>query len=257
MDRLFRIDFYPQEWLTQTGNLTPVERGVFIQIVALIYANRGPIENDPAWVGRVSNCSARLARSVIEALASKGSIHIDGLKITQRRCERELNMKRTHIELSSKGGRKSAEKRSVSNKNNGIGPTDSSDSVSSSTATATATATATVNKDTHTQAAEFAEQCQPVRLPEGWNPTINHENRCRSLGHSPDALAAAFRANAKAKGHINRDWDAAFDLWIVNEKKFTPHTKGARNDGQARKPSSGGEEGKRIAEKLRREAVDG
>ena len=33
MDRLFRIDFYPQDWLIDTARLTPEECGIFIQIV--------------------------------------------------------------------------------------------------------------------------------------------------------------------------------------------------------------------------------
>jgi uncharacterized protein YdaU (DUF1376 family) len=112
LDRLFRIDFYPQEWLTQTGDLTLEQRGVLITVCAMIYANRGPIKNDSAWIGRAANCSPRLARSIIAQLVELDSIQIQGSKITQRRCERELNIKRTHLENSAKGGRKAAENRS-------------------------------------------------------------------------------------------------------------------------------------------------
>jgi Protein of unknown function (DUF1376) len=83
MDRLFRIDFYPQDWLIQTNNMTPVQRGIFIQIVAMIYGNRGAIENDPAWIGRASNCSARLTRAVIQQLIDKGELQHQGSKITK------------------------------------------------------------------------------------------------------------------------------------------------------------------------------
>ena len=82
MDRLFGTDFYPQEWLVETGKLTPIERGIFIQIVSMIYANRDPIENDPAWIGGVSFCSPRMARSVINLFVKKASFRKDYIVIT-------------------------------------------------------------------------------------------------------------------------------------------------------------------------------
>lgn len=120
MDRVFRIDFYPAEWLVQTSNLSPGQRGIFIQIVAMIYANKGAIENDAYHIGRVSGCSSRFARSVIDQLASLGFIQFSGSKITQKRCELELNIMRTRHENSSKGGRTKAEKEAESKENNGL-----------------------------------------------------------------------------------------------------------------------------------------
>jgi len=141
MDRLFRIDFYPSEWLVQTGKMTVEQRGIFIQIVAMIYANRGPIENDPAWIGRAAGCSSRLARALIAQLLAAGSLQIKGSKITQKRCERELNMKRTHLESSAKGGRNKAEYERESNNNNTLASSGDAISLSSSTAIATPIAT--------------------------------------------------------------------------------------------------------------------
>jgi uncharacterized protein YdaU (DUF1376 family) len=65
MERLFRIDFYPQDWLVKTGGLTAEQCGVYIQIIALIYATRGPIQNDPHRIAGLLRCSSRLARRVI------------------------------------------------------------------------------------------------------------------------------------------------------------------------------------------------
>lgn len=102
MDRIFRVDFYPHEWLTLTGHQTPEQRGVFIQICAMIYAARGKIKNDPAHIGRVSGCSSRLARAIISDLVEGGDLIIQGDFITQKRCESELNLKRTLIESGAK-----------------------------------------------------------------------------------------------------------------------------------------------------------
>jgi uncharacterized protein YdaU (DUF1376 family) len=120
MDRLFRIDFYPSEWLVQTGKMTLMQRGIFVQVISMIYANRGPIENDAAWIGRASNCSSRMARSIIKQLVDSDALQISGGKLTQRRCERELDAKRIHLEHSAKGGRTSAENKALSNNNNGL-----------------------------------------------------------------------------------------------------------------------------------------
>ena len=125
--------------------MTLEQRGLFIQVVAMIYANRGAIDNDPAWIGRAANCSPRLARVIISQLVKSDSLQVQGSKITQKRCEHELNMKRTHLELSAKGGRKKAENSSIDIENKDLTSTDYDVSVSSSTATAIATATPYLN----------------------------------------------------------------------------------------------------------------
>ena len=120
LERVFRVDFYPHDWLTQTSRMTLEQRGVFIQICAMIYANKGAIENDPAWIGNLANCSPRLARSIINQLVADGSLQFQGSKISQKRCENVLKTKRTHFENSAKGGRKSSEIRGEFNENNDI-----------------------------------------------------------------------------------------------------------------------------------------
>lgn len=136
MDRLFRVDFYPQEWIIDTAMLTPDERGIYIQIVMMIYSNRGPIPFDEKHLANICNCSKRMVRSIIKILHEKGFIQFSGEKITQKRAEYELNLKRTHLELSSKGGRTKAENDSKNNKNKPLAPTEPQKSVPSSTATA-------------------------------------------------------------------------------------------------------------------------
>lgn len=118
MDRIFRIDFFPHEWLTGTSMLTPEERGIYIQIVMLMYVKRGPIQNDAKWIGRVSNCSTRLAAATIQKLVDAEKISIiEGNLLTQKRVETVVYNIKKHAEKSVKAGRKSAELRSENNKN--------------------------------------------------------------------------------------------------------------------------------------------
>lgn len=131
MDRIFRIDFYPHDWIIDTSRLTLEERGLYIQIIALIYSNRGAIDNNPQWIAGVSGCSVRAAKSIIKKLNEKGFIQFSGEKITQKRAENELKSKRAHLENSAKGGRKRAENEAEYNKNKDIASSDCIESLSS------------------------------------------------------------------------------------------------------------------------------
>lgn len=169
LDRLFRIDFYPQDWLIDTARLTPEERGVFVQIVMMIYANRGPIINDEKHLANLCGCSIRLVRSIIIRLNEKNFIQISGSKIGQKRAESELKMKRNHLESSSKGGRTSSENlrklhenEGDVNENNNLESSDPLKSLGSSTATATATATPPPEEDA--DAALSAREVRPYVL---------------------------------------------------------------------------------------------
>lgn len=121
IERVFRIDFYPTEWLVHTAHMTPEERGIFITIVALIYSNRGRIESDFSHIANLSNCSKRLARAIVDKLVHKDDLQIDSTgKIGQKRAESELNKKRIHLENSANGGRTKAENERRTNENNNL-----------------------------------------------------------------------------------------------------------------------------------------
>lgn len=138
MDRLFRIDFYPQDWIAKTGDLTPEECGVYIQIIAMIYAHQGPIFYDAETLSRkLKSCSVRLLKSIVQRLIDKHKITLRDGKIGQGRAEYELNSKRTHLELSANGGRTKAENARQINKNKDLASTETPIPVASSTATAT------------------------------------------------------------------------------------------------------------------------
>lgn len=109
MDRLFRVDFYPQEWLVDTAKLPPDERGLYIQVVALIYAGRGPIIYDAAWIAGLSGCSVRMCKALVDKLVDKRFLSLENGHLSQKRAVRELAEKQYHLQNSSKGGRKQAE----------------------------------------------------------------------------------------------------------------------------------------------------
>lgn len=105
IDRLFRIDFYPQDWIIDTMRMENIDRGIFIQIICLIYSNRGPVLNDPKWIAGVSNVSVAVAKNSIKRMVLGGFLQETEGKLTQKRTENELKLKQNHLEISAKGGR--------------------------------------------------------------------------------------------------------------------------------------------------------
>lgn len=106
LDRLFRFDMYPHDWLIDTASIDAEECGVYIQIVMLIYAKRSSIPNDPSEIARrLRGLSTRRCRTLVDNLLKSGFLTLtsDG-ELTQKRAESELVSKLAHLERSSNGG---------------------------------------------------------------------------------------------------------------------------------------------------------
>lgn len=106
-----------------SGHLTAEEVGVYAIILDMIY-DRGPIPNDPRWIGGMVQLSTRRSRQVIQSLIKKGKIQEAGEKLTNKRAEKEAeNSAKDARKLSEngvKGAEKTNEKRAELNKNNNI-----------------------------------------------------------------------------------------------------------------------------------------
>ena len=59
-----------------------------------------------------------------------------------------------------------------------------------------------------------------TRLPEDWQPTPEAVAAIVKAGRDPAPIVAKFRANQKAKGKVMADWNAAFEVWWLDEPKF-------------------------------------
>lgn len=101
-------------------HMTLEQRGLFITVVAMIYAKRGPIPNDPSHIGRAANCSSRMARSIIAQLVANDDLQIEGEMLHQKRAMEEIFGKLSTLENAAKGGRTRHENRRESLKNNSI-----------------------------------------------------------------------------------------------------------------------------------------
>ncbi len=226
INRLFRIDFYPQDWIIDTSRLSLEERGIYVQIICLIYANRGEIENDPAWIAGTSGCSPRKAASLIQDLAAKNFLQLKGSKITQKRCENELETKREHLESSARGGRKKAENERKIIEINNIASSDNINSLPSSSPIAIAIERKReINKSKEdlfiTPESKKRPKSAMTPLPENWRPLKSHLEKCQTLGLNCEELLFEFKNYHAARATKFASWDHAFFTWISNANKFT------------------------------------
>jgi len=116
MSKPRRFDFYPDDWLGGSGELSIEERGVYITACAAIYSRGGPITRD--HLRRLCPCHRRIFDRVLNTLLDLGKLFetSDG-KLGQNRCEIELKHARKRLETSQENGRKGGR---FSSQNNGV-----------------------------------------------------------------------------------------------------------------------------------------
>ncbi len=117
-----RADFYADDWLSGTMDLSIDEEGAYIRVCALIYSKGRPIPDNDHWLAGMCRVSTRRWRKLRHGLIDKGKITVmDGL-IHQQRCEFELNRmaerSQKQAENVAKRWRKSAESEPKVNREN-------------------------------------------------------------------------------------------------------------------------------------------
>jgi uncharacterized protein YdaU (DUF1376 family) len=214
MDRLFRIDFYPQDWLIDTARLDPLDRGIFIQIIMLIYANRGPIVNDAGWIAGVSGTSKTVVKNSLNRLFSSGFLQENEGKITQKRTENELKSKANHLENSSKGGRKGG---GHNKKNNDLPASDDQEPLPSPSPSPnpSASPSAKERSDQAPKPPQFNQQDYSILDNLDDDGLMDARVFASAGGHDLNSLAQAFN-NAIKQGIMERPRkpNKAFSAWI-------------------------------------------
>ena len=119
--KLRRTDFYPDDWIAGTMELTLEEEGAYIRICALIYSKGKPILDNDRWLAGMCRVSTRKWRLLRQALINKQKITISDGVIHQERCRKELEkameVSRKRAESGSKGGQTTATRYTKPNKN--------------------------------------------------------------------------------------------------------------------------------------------
>jgi uncharacterized protein YdaU (DUF1376 family) len=231
---------YPALWKAKTMHLDPFQDGCYLRLVDHYMETRQPLPDNDSALARIIGISvdqwggsgAEVVRAFFMPKAGK---------LFNDTCDRILKDQDERSEKHTEKGKKGAEARW--NKNNSLDATAIPQAMPAN-ATGQDRTRQDKESNSHTGAAEL------ITLPADWNPTVDHENRCRSLGHDPKMLAAAFKSNHRAKGKSFSDWDAAFDLWIGNEEKFIKPTGGCRHDPRKQKTASGSEAAEQYVQRL-------
>ena len=112
-----RTDFYPDDWIAGTGELSLEQEGAYIRICALIYSRNRPIPDNDRWLAGMCRVSLRKWRTLRQQLLDIGKITVQDGLIHQKRCQFELEKAaeraRKCAENGAKGGRKSLKIRGI------------------------------------------------------------------------------------------------------------------------------------------------
>lgn len=112
------IKFYPSDWLNGTVTLTPVERGVYITLIALMYDQEGPLENVPRILSRRCGMTVAQFNAVLESLIEQGKLTLEDGSICNEKVARILGDVFARKERASKGGHAKAERKAQQNQGN-------------------------------------------------------------------------------------------------------------------------------------------
>lgn len=99
----------PVAWLQGTRKLTPEQRGFYADIIELIMAHDGELEDDDKDVAAWIRCTVGKWRKIKAQLIEAGKISIECGKIINDRCKIEAESALNLIEKRSRAGQKSGE----------------------------------------------------------------------------------------------------------------------------------------------------
>src|SRR5882762_3712487 len=106
MPGLSRFDFYPRDWHLDTRDLSNAAKGVYIDLLATMYARGGPLPMDEREICRLCGCATtRSLRPLLSELIAKGKLKLINRHLTNSRAMEEIAKFERQMALSSKGGK--------------------------------------------------------------------------------------------------------------------------------------------------------
>jgi hypothetical protein len=226
--------FYPAKWLTGTFCLSNEQRGVYIQVVAVIM-DRGECPADYRYLGRVCNLRSHCVKRIIGELIEAGKLVESGAKLHQNRAETERELALSLTERQRLKALKGWRTKHIADANwqsqpqpqpqqEGLGrngrvyqqPQESSPASLS---------------DKSDNAAKKGS-----RLPPDWEPSDIQAAYARRLGLDPLRTAADFRdywLSKPGKDGIKLEWDRTWQTWCRNAADRL-----ARHRGSERRPEA-------------------
>lgn len=213
MSRTPYFPFYPADFMNGVRGLTPQEVGVYTMLLCRIYEENGPVEYH---IRRLSTyCGMREATFIktVETLFDLGKLTLSDGQISNARAEIEISKRANGLEIASRAGKASAEKRQQNQRQE-----------------ATTVHPAFNHTDTDTElekeepnGSSKKRAARRCRLPPEWVPSDRNIDDAIARQFSEqdiDREATAYRDYHLAKGTLNADWDAAWRTWLGNARKF-------------------------------------
>src|SRR5713226_1176910 len=106
MSGLSRFDFYPRDWHLDTRDLSNAAKGVYIDLLASMYARGGPLPTDERELRRLCGCAtARSLRPLLAEWLTKAKLKLADGYLTNRRAMEEIAKADRQKAVSSKGGK--------------------------------------------------------------------------------------------------------------------------------------------------------
>lgn len=84
------VAFYGSDWIGGTRALSPAEKGVFIDLLALMFEAGGPVDYDRRRLARLCGTSPSAFQRIIDGLSEAGKVAVDGGKISNARAMAEI-----------------------------------------------------------------------------------------------------------------------------------------------------------------------
>lgn len=82
--------FYVDDWIGGTRSLTLEQRSMYLEILAAMWALKGPVPACERWLGKRVGVHTKVSRRVRDELVAAGKLRIVGGQIRNARMEREI-----------------------------------------------------------------------------------------------------------------------------------------------------------------------
>jgi uncharacterized protein YdaU (DUF1376 family) len=110
MAGLSRFDFYPRDWHLDTRDLSNAAKGVYVDLLASMYARGGPLPADESELCRLCGCATvRSLRPLLSELLAKGKLKLVAGELINGRAMEEIAKADRQKAVASKGGKAKAQ----------------------------------------------------------------------------------------------------------------------------------------------------
>lgn len=100
------VKFYCRDWLHGTESLTPEERGIYIDLLAMMYERNGPLPDDERLLAARLRIDLRVWKRVRQSLLLKGKLTASGGHLSNTRAAAELQLRESYAEAQSERRKK-------------------------------------------------------------------------------------------------------------------------------------------------------